>query len=244
LQSDKPLLEISNLSFSYGEQLVLEDINLLLYEREFMAFIGQNGGGKSTLLKLIAGIHPTQSGTIHFSHKGMKIGYVPQNTNINTAFPIRVFEVVLMGFNGLKKGLFGYNKDERAYAQSLLRKLGMQDFETSPIGSLSGGQRQRVMIARALCNSPELLLLDEPTSSIDTEGQREIYELLKSLSKERSIIVVSHDISVVLEYASKAAHIVKRLTFHNLKKLQEELEIQADKHICEVELLQMLARKK
>lgn len=244
MQSNKTLLEIKELSFAYDEQSVLEDINLSLDERDFMAFIGPNGGGKSTLLKLIAKILPLQNGTISFAHRDIKIGYVPQNTNINTLFPIRVFEVVLMGFFGLKHSLLGYSEDERMHAKEMLKKVGMQEYETSPIAALSGGQRQRVMIARALCSSPELLLLDEPTSSIDSEGQREIYELLKSLAKERSIIVVSHDISVVLEYASKAAHINKKLTFHNLSKLQEELEIQPEKHLCEVELLQMLARKK
>ena len=244
MQESRSILEIKNLSFSYDKELILEDINLQVHERDFLAFIGQNGGGKSTLLKLIAGINAVQSGSIEFAKSDTKIGYVPQNTNINIEFPIRVFEVVLMGHILTKKRLFGYSAQERAHAQKILQKVGMDAFWQSPIGSLSGGQRQRVMIARALCASPDILLLDEPTSSIDAEGQKQIYELLKTLSKEMTIIVVSHDIAVVLRYASKAAHINKKLTFHDLQKLQSELQITPNKHLCEIELLQMLASKK
>jgi len=244
LQTTNTLIEIVDLSYSYEKESVLENINLSVEKGDFLAFIGQNGGGKSTLLKLIAGINAVQSGSIHFHDTVLKVGYVPQNTNINTNFPIKAFEVVLMGCNFAKKRLFGYTKEEIAHAQNILAKVGMQEYAQNPIGSLSGGQRQRVMIARALCSAPELLLLDEPTSSIDTQGQRQIYELLKELNKEISIIVVSHDISVVLQYASKAAHINKKLTFHDLTFLQNELNLTPEKHICEIELLQMLARQK
>jgi zinc transport system ATP-binding protein len=117
----------------------------------------------------------------------------------------------------------------------------MQEFAENKIGSLSGGERQRVMIARALCAHPKILILDEPTSSIDIEGQKEIYELLKELNKTITIIVVSHDISVILGYASKAAHINKKLSFHDISDKQETFHTHGDEeHFCEVELLQML----
>ena len=176
------ILEIENLTFNYDSVNVLENINLSLNEKDFLAIIGPNGGGKSTLLKLILGILQIKNGKITIngqspSQQLFHIGYVPQNTNINTSFPIKVIEIVLMGHINEKKPLFGYGKDEIACAMGALAQVGMQEFANAKIGSLSGGQRQRVMIARALCNNPSLLLLDEPTASIDVDGQKQIYEL-------------------------------------------------------------------
>jgi zinc transport system ATP-binding protein len=211
-----PIVEIKNLSFSYNKQKILEDINLTIEERDFFAVIGPNGGGKSTLLKLILGLIPAQEGSIlTFGEPPTKnlaqIGYVPQNTNINTDFPIKVIEVVLMGHIGTKRPLFGYGKDEVMCAMGALGQVGMEKFAHNKIGELSGGERQRVMIARALCAKPKILILDEPTASIDIEGQRRIYKLLKSLNEYITIIVVSHDISVILEYANKIAIINRGL---------------------------------
>ncbi|MBI3873868.1 MAG: metal ABC transporter ATP-binding protein [Arcobacter sp.] len=251
-----PIVEIQNLSFSYDKQKVLENINLSVNKNDFLAIIGPNGGGKSTLLKLILGINAIQSGTIKIynaipSKNLSSIGYVPQNTNINTNFPIKVIDVVMMGHisdneNREKKWWqrifqFGYSKNELLCAKSSLAKVGMEQFADQKIGSLSGGQRQRVMIARALCANPKILLLDEPTSSIDVDGQKQIYDLLKVLNKSITVIVVSHDISVILKYASKVAHINKVLTFHNV---DFNTNIKSDnEHFCEVEMLQMLGNK-
>jgi zinc transport system ATP-binding protein len=237
-----PILEIKNLNFSYAKQKVLEDVNLRVNKDDFLAIIGPNGGGKSTLLKAILGINPTPTNTIKVFNQNpskslSKIGYVPQNTNVNIDFPITVIEVVLMGHVGSKRPLFGYGKDETMCAMGALAQVGMQDFSNEKIGSLSGGQRQRVMIARALCAHPELLILDEPTSNIDVEGQKQIYDLLKELNRSISVIVVTHDISVILSYANKVAHINKRLTMHDIENSKQ---INDDGHFCEVELLQML----
>lgn len=240
------ILEIKNLYFSYKKDTVLEDINLTVKEKDFLAIIGPNGGGKSTLLKLILGIESTKDANIKIFGKDpaknlSAIGYVPQNTNININFPITVTETVMMGHVGHKKPLIGYKKEEKMCALGVLAQVGMEKFAQNKIGSLSGGQRQRVMIARALCSHPKLLLLDEPTSSIDVEGQRDIYNLLKELNKQITIIVVSHDISVILEYASNVAHINKTLSFHNIKEKQKFHKNK--EHFCEVELLEMLGNK-
>ena len=240
------VIDIENLTFSYDKDVILENIDLHVEERDFLAIIGPNGGGKSTLLKLILGLEKAKQGSIKvFGKKPSKnlslIGYVPQNTNVNTDFPIKVIEVVLMGHVGEKTPLFGYGKDEVACAMGALSQVGMQEFAQSKIGSLSGGQRQRVMIARALCAHPKILILDEPTSSIDIKGQKEIYELLKLLNNNITIVVVSHDISVILEYASKAAHINKRLSYHDISNKKETFHTHGDEeHFCEIELLQML----
>jgi len=240
------VIEIENLSFAYEKEKVLENINLIVEEKDFLAIIGPNGGGKSTLLKLILGIITTKQGSIKVLGKApkeslRKIGYVPQNTNVNTDFPIKVIEVVLMGHVDGKRPLFGYGEDEIACAMGALTQVGMQKYAQTKIGSLSGGQRQRVMIARALCAHPQILILDEPTSSIDIKGQREIYELLKVLNEHITVIVVSHDISVILEYANKAAHINKTLSYHDISDKQSTFHTHGDdEHFCEIELLQMI----
>lgn len=241
-----PVIEIENLSFAYEKELILENINLQVEARDFLAIIGPNGGGKSTLLKLMLGLLIPQRGTIKVLGKSPEknlshIGYVPQNTNINTDFPIKVIEVVMMGHVEDKRPLFGYGEAERACAMGALAQVGMERHAEQKIGELSGGQRQRVMIARALCAHPQILFLDEPTSSIDKEGQKDIYELLKVLNQEITVIVVSHDISVILEYADKAAHINKQLSFHDISDKKENFHTRGDEeHFCEVELLQML----
>jgi len=239
----KPIIEIENLSFSYEKQTVLEDINLTVEERDFLAIIGPNGGGKSTLLKLILGIKSAKKGNIKtFGKKPKKnlskIGYVPQNTNVNINFPIKVIEVVMMGHIGTKRPLFGYAKEEKMCAMGVLEQVGMERFANEKIGSLSGGQRQRVMIARALCAHPQILILDEPTASIDIDGQKQIYKLLKDLNRYITIIVVSHDISVIMQYANKVVHINKRLTNHEAQNFKRGVTHQCN-HFCEVEMFNL-----
>ena len=240
------VVEINDLSFAYADEPILESITLEVDDGDFLAIIGPNGGGKSTLLQLMLGILSPKSGSVTiFGKEASKnlslVGYVPQNTNINTNFPIRVIEVVMMGHIAKKRSLFGYSSDEKLCAMEALAQVGMAEMAQKRIGDLSGGQRQRVMIARALCTKPKLLLLDEPTSSIDIQGQKEIYQLLKVLNRDISIIVVSHDISVILEYANKAAHINKKLSYHDISDKAKMFHTHSnDEHFCEVELLQML----
>ncbi len=240
------IIDIKDVSFAYDKQMILENINLSVEDKDFLAIIGPNGGGKSTLLKLILGILKPKKGSISVlgkipSKSLTQIGYVPQNTNVNTDFPIKVIEVVMMGHVGGKRPLFGYGKEEVLCAMGALAQVGMENFAQTKIGALSGGQRQRVMIARALCAHPKILILDEPTSSIDISGQKEIYELIKKLNENITILVVSHDISVILEYANKAAHVNKGLSYHDISDKTKTFHTHGDEdHFCEVELLQLL----
>jgi len=240
------VIEIQDLSFAYDKQTILENVNLNVEEKDFLAIIGPNGGGKSTLLKLILGINDLKTGSISVLGKKptqslTQIGYVPQNTNINTDFPIKVIEVVMMGHVEGKRPLFGYGKHEVLCAMGALEQVGMADFAQTKIGALSGGQRQRIMIARALCAHPQILVLDEPTSSIDITGQKEIYDLLKVLNEHITVIVVSHDISVILEYANKVAHVNKNLSYHDISDKHSTFHTHGnEEHFCEIELLQML----
>jgi zinc transport system ATP-binding protein len=256
--SDNSIISIKDLCYRYDTQEVLHNINLEVKERDFLAIIGPNGGGKSTLLKTILGINEVQKGTIQIFNQPLsknlaKVGYVPQNTNINTNFPIKVIEVVMMGHIHTPKERkssrkpwhrylsIGYNEFERSCAMSVLKQVGMEKYANEKIGSLSGGQRQRVMIARALCAHPAILLLDEPTANIDVEGQKQIYELLRELNHYITIIVVSHDISVVLSYASKVAHINKSITFHDISNYTDVTQHE-NGHFCEVEMLQRMGK--
>ena len=227
------LINIKNLFFKYQKTEVLENVNLTIKDDDFLAIIGPNGGGKSTLLKLILGLLPLQSGTIEKNIENNQVGYVPQNTNLNIDFPITALEVVLMSHISSKKRLFGYSKDEISCAIESLNQVGMKDFANKKIGDLSGGQRQRVFIARALCSNPKIMLLDEPTASIDVKGQQEIYELLRELNKTICIVVVSHDLSILLNYAKNVAHINRSLVYHSLAEVQKNVTL-ADDHLCEV----------
>lgn len=229
------VLTIKDLYYHYHKEVILEKINLEVQEGDFLAIIGPNGGGKSTLLKLITALLSPTKGSITLQTKPM--GYVPQNTNININFPIKVIEVVMLGHS--KRKIFGYAQSDMERAMEALKKVNMHAYAQSKIGNLSGGQRQRVMIARALFNTPRLLILDEPTSSIDVKGQKDIYNLLKELNQEITIIVVSHDISIILEYASKVAYINKRLSFHDISTKERNFNAE-NRHFCEVELLEML----
>ncbi|WP_066409855.1 metal ABC transporter ATP-binding protein [Aliarcobacter skirrowii] len=235
------LIKIKNLFFKYQKTDILENVNLTIKDDDFLAIIGPNGGGKSTLLKLILGLLPLQSGKIEKYIKNSQIGYVPQNTNLNIDFPITALEVVLMGHVSSKKRIFGYSKDEISCALESLNQVGMKDYANKKIGDLSGGQRQRVFIARALCSNPKIMLLDEPTASIDVQGQQEIYELLKELNKSICIVVVSHDLSILLNYAKNVAHVNRKLVYHSLAEVQKNVTL-ADDHLCEVELLSALGK--
>jgi zinc transport system ATP-binding protein len=240
------VVSIDNLSFSYEKQTILSNISLDAKEHDFLAIIGPNGGGKSTLLKLILGILSPDKGTLEVFGKSpalvrADIGYVSQNTNINTDFPIKVLDVVLIGNPKGTRSIFGYSKEEKRCALDALEQVGMTGYEHHKIGSLSGGQRQRVMIARAICSRPRLLILDEPTASIDAAGQKEIYDLLKELNKKITIIVVSHDISVILGYANKAAYINNTLTYHDISDKNHIFHTHDHTdHLCEIDILEML----
>jgi zinc transport system ATP-binding protein len=196
---------------------ILEDINLAIKENEFLAIIGPNGGGKSTLLKIILGLLMPQKGTVKVFGQSPKntldkIGYLPQVTHFKTDFPINVFEVVLMGrYNGPLKNYS--SKDEESVIKAL-ENVNMLDYREQQIGRLSGGQLQRVLIARALSREPKLLLLDEPTASIDPKMQTDFYELLSKIKTEMAVVLVSHDVGVVSTYVENIACLNRRLFSH------------------------------
>ncbi len=216
-----PAVVISDLTFSYtGETPILSDINLTLAKGSFTAIVGPNGSGKTTLLKLILGLLKPDSGTVSVFGRPAgcgthALGYVPQYAAARPDFPVTVMEVVLMGIKPTGLRSFVYTRAERDLAAAALEKAGIRTgLYTRRIDRLSGGQRQRVFIARALAGSPELLVFDEPTSNIDPEGRFCFFELMAKLKETLTIIVVSHDLSIL---ASKVTDIacVNRTLLHN-----------------------------
>lgn len=207
--SDAPsILQLKNVSFKYEQNFVLKNISFEVKKGDFIALIGPNGGGKTTLAKIILGLLKPHSGELNYPNvtlfnKNSLIGYTSQETNINKDFPIQAFDVVLMGF--LRPKALGYKitKTDKIKAQEIMEILDISHLKYRRISSLSGGQRQRVMIARALCGEPKLLIFDEPTASIDMPTQKEIYNLLQQISLNHTIILISHDISI-LDYANRA----------------------------------------
>jgi len=228
-------IEIKNLSFSYGSNEILKDISFELYKNDYVAIIGPNGGGKTTLLKLLLGFLEPTSGSIDiFGVSSLKarskVGYLPQYVNFNMDMPINVFDITLQG--RLTKSKLFFTPEDREIAHQKLELMKISHLKDRKIRELSGGQRQRVLLARALTKEPEILILDEPTASIDLDGQTEIYELLKEL--ELTKFIVSHDINILFEGINKVAYINKTLHFHD--NLQGDKNI-TDGHFCEIELL-------
>ena len=230
-------VEVKHLYFKYENEWVLEDISFTLKDKEFLAIIGPNGGGKTTLLKILLGfLKPSKGEVLIYSTPPKKareiIGYVPQHTNFSLDIPITVFDIVLQG--RVKKKKFFYSKEDKSKAEEIMDKLGILEFKNRKIKDLSGGQRQKVLIARALVSEPKIILMDEPTSAIDPTGQKEILDLIETLDMTR--IVVSHDIKILLRNVDKIAFIHKKAVIHEGPKLN----IPKDKHFCEVELIDFL----
>ncbi|MGD8703721.1 MAG: ABC transporter ATP-binding protein [Desulfosarcina sp.] len=240
------IVNINDLSFSYYGDPVLQDVNFSVRQRDFIAIIGPNGGGKTTLLKLILGLLKPDTGNIlvdgQIPQKASAcIGYVPQNIHMNRRFPITAMDVVLMGKLDPKKRWTHQSAANRREALSALDRIGMANHAHRRIGELSGGQRQRVFIARALVSRPKLLLLDEPTASIDTKGQAEFYHLLKTLNQDLTILVVSHDLLVVSRFIKSVACVNKGLHYHDQAEITgamlETMYPCTVEEVCPVELV-------
>jgi len=222
------IVRLNDIRVNYGDVPALEDITLSIFQHDFLGIIGPNGGGKSTLLKVILGLVKAYSGSVSVFGKPpeqvrSRIGYVSQRPAFDRDFPASVWNVVMMGRYG-KTGLFRrYNREDRTAAEKALVRVGMQDYRNQQIGRLSGGQQQRVFVARALVAEPELLLLDEPTASIDSNMQTEFYELLEELKKSLTIVMVSHDISAVSVYVDKIVCLNRQLYYHGSKEITPEI---------------------
>ncbi|MBA7673490.1 Manganese transport system ATP-binding protein MntB [subsurface metagenome] len=234
------LVRLDNVWVHFDGVPILEGINLSIKSNDFLGIIGPNGGGKTTLLKVILGLIKPSRGKVSVMgqppFKGRKfIGYISQTNLFDRDFPISVFDVVLMGRYS-KTGLFHrYSEEDKRTALEVLKTVEMLDYKERQVGRLSGGEQQRVFIARALVPNPKLLLLDEPTASIDPDMQAEFYELLDRLKERMAIVLVSHDISAVSIYVSEIACLNRQLFYHGSKEVSAE-ELEKSYH-CPIQLI-------
>jgi len=236
----KELVRLEDVWVHYDGVPILEGINLSVKSNDFLGLIGPNGGGKTTLLKVILGLIKPSRGKVTVmgqpAERGRKfIGYISQFNLFDRDFPISVFDVVLMGRYS-KTGLFHrYSEDDKRTAIEVLKAVEMLDYKERQVGRLSGGEQQRVFIARALVTNPKLLLLDEPMASIDPNMQAEFYELLDRLKERMAIVLVSHDISAVSIYVNEIACLNHQLFYHGSKEVSAE-ELEKSYH-CPIQLI-------
>lgn len=230
------IIEIKDLTFGYEDTPVLKDVSLDIGMYDFLLVIGPNGGGKTTLLKIILGIIKPWQGAVNFYRDlNGRIGYVPQFLNFNKDFPSSVYETVLMGCLNAKNYLKKYTHDDKEKTDATLDKLALYSKRRERVNSLSGGQLQKVLIARALVSDPLVLLLDEPTASIDVTSQTTLLDLFDELTKKMSIVVVTHDPTA---YSISYRHIAclnRRLYHHGRGEMDGKIIEQL--YGCPVELL-------
>jgi zinc transport system ATP-binding protein len=230
------LIEIRDLTFGYDTVPVLEGVTLNILDRDYVLVIGPNGGGKTTLLKLIMGIVRPWSGSIRF-RDGLesRLGYVPQFSSFNKNFPITAFEMVLTGCVDGRNYFRRYGRMDRDKANRILEKVDLYELRRRNINDLSGGQIQRVLIARALVSEPEILLLDEPTTSVDITSQASILDLIGELNERMAVVVVTHDPTPFAPVYSHLACLNRHLYYHGREGLDKSVLEKV--YGCPVELL-------
>lgn len=252
-----PLIEIKNLSAGYDSCTVLRNVNLTVYDRDFLGIIGPNGGGKTTLIKCILGLLKPTAGEILYSDKRfvtsdkqgsaaqrpaltanrsvLKMGYLPQYNSIDRKFPITVEEVILSGLSSQKSLISRFTATHREKARQVIARMGLEGLEKRAIGALSGGQLQRALLGRAIISDPALVVLDEPSTYIDKRFEARLYELLAEINHDCAIILVSHDIGTVLQQVKSIACVNETLDYHPDTGVSEEwLERNFN---CPIELL-------
>lgn len=230
---------VENVSFSYNSSTVLENVSFSVKEKEFLALIGPNGGGKTTLIKLLLGLLKPDSGKIRIyglppEKASHRLGYVPQYLAFNKAFPISVLDVVLMGrlrFHGRGRP----SGSDREAAMQALGEMDMKEYRDRRIDDLSGGQRERVFIARALATDPDVLVLDEPTASLDTAGRTDLYARLREINKTKTILLVTHDMMVLSSYVTAVACVNRNVHYHDDAEITQGM-MESGYH-CPVELI-------
>jgi len=209
----KEIIKLEKVNFSYEKEEFLKDITLPIYEDDFLGIIGPNGGGKTTLLKLILGLLTPKKGSITLFGKSPKegrkhVGYLSQFKNIDFDFPIRAYEIVLLSRVG-DKLIKRYSKEDKEAVKKAMKRLRIWNLRNKKLNELSGGEKQRIFAARALANEPRVLILDEPTSNLDIHIQEEFYKILQELNKKIAIVIVDHDLEMVAKYAKEVVCINK-----------------------------------
>ena len=223
-----PVISVHGVSFAYDGDLVLRDVCLEVAPRDFACMVGPNGGGKTTLLKLVLGLLAPAAGRIRVfggppQEARTRIGYMPQHAQVDLRFPVSVADVVLMGRLGRAEMMGPYRRAHRDAAWQALREVGLYDLRQQPFGTLSGGQRQRTLIARALASEPELLLLDEPTANLDAPAESDLYELLRRLNERLTVVMVTHDLGFVSRFVRTVICVNRCVVVHPTSEITGEI---------------------
>ncbi len=235
------IIHIEDVWFSFNGAPVLEGVCLDIYEHDFLGIIGPNGGGKTTLLKLILGLLTPDRGSIRIMGESPElhradIGYVPQYRTFDFGYPVSVIEVVLMGRLGhIHRPFRKYRPEDRRIARECLGMMDIEDLADRQVDRLSGGQQQKVILARALATEPRVLLLDEPTNHVDVQTEVHFFEILKQLHEDMAIVLVTHDIGAVSVYVDRIACLNRRLFLHDSGEITEEML--AETYQCPVDLI-------
>lgn len=216
------LITSNNLTFSYDNKIAVENINFTINKGDYICIIGENGAGKSTLIKGLLKLKKSDSGQLIFENnlKSKEIGYLPQKSNYQKDFPAILKEIVFSGYLNKLNIIPFYKKQDKNIIYENMKKMGIYDIRNKSFKDLSGGQQQRVLLARALCATSKILLLDEPTTGLDPIVTKEFYELVSNINKELNIaiIMVSHDIKYSIKYATHILHIQKKQLFFGTSK--------------------------
>lgn len=227
MNNSKPIISFRNVNFAYDRRVILKDVSFDIQSSDFVSIVGPNGGGKSTLFKLILGLEKPNAGTIKIldgSNKKArkKIGYMPQYLDYDKAFPMTAFNAVLMGCVG--EHILGfYNKKDHFAAIKAMELMNVRYLKDYPFSELSGGEKQRVLIARAIVTDPQILLLDEPTANIDPSGEQQFYENLKILADRMTILSISHDLSFVSKVVNKVLCVHQNVHIHSTSEVDSDL---------------------
>jgi zinc transport system ATP-binding protein len=211
------LFEMKSLSASYGANMVLQDINFRVTENDFIGVIGPNGGGKTTLLRVILGLLKPVAGSIVFNNElvhGNTIGYLPQMSTGDVNYPVTVTDIVLSGLMMRKGIITRMTASDKKKAETVIGELGLTGMEGATLNELSGGQMQRVFLGRAVIGDPKLLLLDEPGNFVDTTFENDFYEKLRELNKRMAILMVSHDVGTISAHIKSFACVNRKLHYH------------------------------
>jgi zinc transport system ATP-binding protein len=226
-------IRMKDVTAGYGSKTVLEHVSLQVEDHDYLAVIGPNGGGKTTLVKVILGLLKPTGGSVEYLRdgqpvKGLVMGYLPQYSKIDRAFPISVYDVVLSGLADQKRWLLPYSKHQRKQVEETIEEMELTGLEHLPIGSLSGGQLQRVLLARAVVSHPEVLILDEPNTYVDKRFQEQMYTMLQELNAKCTLIMVTHDVAAVMSSAKHFACVNHTVHLHSpnevpLSQLEEHL---------------------
>jgi zinc transport system ATP-binding protein len=233
------VLSIESVSAGYGDEIILKDIDLDIYSHDFIGIIGPNGGGKTTLLKVMMGLLKPVRGKIVFPGESLSgsrnlFGYLPQLSKSDNKFPILAHEVVMSGLVRRDRWINIPTKTEKDSVRAIMEKTGVYHLRDKVIGDLSGGQMQRVYLARAIVASPRLLVLDEPNTYVDSNFEKDLYELLLEFNKEMAIVVVSHDLGMVSSYVKTIACVNRGLHYHHSNVITEEL---MNAYNCPIDLI-------